>query len=372
MRGGVSVALENSASDLVVFRAFGMMSPVYQPSAKPRVLTIRSSFTLLAPCLINVPLSLWHVPGRATGMAWAWLVYFAGCSLVLLIGMGKGWPRLVDAGPVVDDLIPDASEQQEMARLICRYLRAPPQVLAMTGGAFMGVSSLLLAQQSLSSKLAIGVSSYLTVAITGSLAGVAAFWVVALVHLAHRTQTSLSLHVRWLDPARTPGILALAAGYTFGAPFGGMAFALGEVPVLYSHSLAPESVGVIVANMAAPVIALVILVSWSVLPHYWFSKLIVSKKREALLGINDWIVYRGARAAWTSGQGPEPAWPADNTLRKVFRGVSADVLLGAYGTVSDAPETTFPSGAYVQYSAAFGALLLPYLFRVGVRMMGIS
>jgi hypothetical protein len=229
MRGLVSVTLENSAGDVLLLRLFGATSTGSYPRPKIRALTVRSGFLLNAPIFLNVLLNVLQLPGRATGIAWLWLVYFSLCSFVILVGMATGWPRLIAAGPVIDDLVPTSNGQRQLAKLLCAYLRQRPQMVSMVIGGVSGAGFLLLAKPSLSQELPIGLSSYLAVATTGALAGAAAHWVIGLVHFALTVQRSQAIAVRWIDPARTPGIVALAAGYTYGAPFGAAGLALGAL-----------------------------------------------------------------------------------------------------------------------------------------------
>jgi hypothetical protein len=62
-----------------------------------------------------------------------------------------------------------------------------------------------------------------------------------LRRLAFRIRAFRLLRMRWFDPARTPGIADLAAGYTYGAIWAAFSLALGEIPAnVFAPSLASE------------------------------------------------------------------------------------------------------------------------------------
>jgi hypothetical protein len=340
-------------------------------------LTGRCALLLSVPILLNIALNVLHLPGGVTGISWAWLLYFGLCSAVLLVGLATGWPRLVAAAPMIDDLVPKRSGQEQLARLLCFYLRPRPQRAFMVAGFVLGAVFLLVAHPSLAPKLSIGLPSYLAVAITGSVAGGAAYWVIGLVHFARRVQKSPDVAVRWIDPARTPGIVALAAGYTYGAPFGAVGLAMGEVPVLYAYFLAPSSRLVIVVNILAPLIAVAATVAWSVWTHVMLSRLIVSQKYRILEALNVWhdsaVSHSRIERLLSGGQTrlSGPSWPEDPIMRERIRRLPPGDIAALYNTIATSPESTFPTGGSVQYTAAFAALALPYIVRAMLHLLGI-
>ena len=161
----------------------------------------------------------------------------------MLAGAASGWQRLAVAAPLVDQLLGDPFAKQQLAQFLDRFWVPKPQFISITVGALVSVGSLFSVSGVLSDKLAIGIASYLSVALTGAIAGAGAYLATALVYFARKLSHSSRLAIRWIDPARTPGIEVLADGYLHGAPYAAAAFALVEIPLLYAFSIAPPHSG---------------------------------------------------------------------------------------------------------------------------------
>jgi hypothetical protein len=231
----------------------------------------------------------------------------------------------------------------------------------------------MFARPDLEGRLDIGLASYAAVGITSALGVNAAYWVLSLLHFTHALQEVSPLNVRWVDPARSPGIVALARGFNYAAPYGAALLALAEFPLIYAYTLAPNSLALLIGNLVAPLIAFAAPISWITLSHIWLSRIIVREKRRILAIVEQYIQrpttsrslldlilrFRSPVNKAESGTGDEGYSSLDTHLQRL---VIADQIT-IYRAIAASSESTFSSAALVQYSAALVAISLPYIVR---------
>jgi len=343
--------LRGAARRVLLFRLTGLT----RWRSRQKELCRLGGILVAGPVALNLVLVLLGAPGRVSGIAWAWLAYFGGLATLIFVASATGWSRLEEAADSINDLIVDVGARRRIESLFVWYLRYPVQISALVLGALTWAIFLWASQPYLGQRLQLGIASFLAVSIAGAATAGGTYWALVLIIMARRIQAARDLRIRWLDPSRTEGIAQLSGGYSYGLPWAVAALAATEVPVVYARSLAPESTALLVANIVAPLLAVSATLGWSILPHLWLTKIIAREKRTILSGLAEYIAP-GSEVDYRAD-----AWPHDTALAQQLAEKPQDELVALYAAVASSPQSSFPTSGVVQYTAALGTLLLPFL-----------
>lgn len=172
-----------------------------------------SLITAAWPAALNGVLELVHSRAalRTLG-AWTVLCTFLVLQFCVLLLAQYFWLGAERGMPAVLGLVPSAN-QQKLVSWFFSWYRLVPQVLVGIGSAALGDAVLFLVTPTIQPKLEIGPMSYVSIAWSCALGGVALYTLARVARIVHALERLGPLHLDIWDPATTPGLRVLGSGY---------------------------------------------------------------------------------------------------------------------------------------------------------------
>lgn len=301
----------------------------------------------LAPLCLNTILYSVKPADSVSGIAWAWLAYFAAIALYLIHSLRYLFSLFISTTPFVDGLLPRREDRISLARILIDAGRRPFQLAISLGGAAVFVGAARVIAPSLARYLRVGPASYLAVSLAIFLGVSGGYWIIVSVILLRALQQKDSIAVRRLDPLRTPAILELTRSYGMAAALTTTTFLIAEVPVLIVLALSHRSPFVVALNVLAPLVALSFVIPITLLPRSYLSKIVVREKARTLEMLTIARADEGACGAIE--------------LMSLIKKLSIVDRMRLYSLTSSMPETTYTKGALTQLTLGIATIIVPYI-----------
>jgi hypothetical protein len=168
------------------------------------------------PLILNGVLDLTY--GRFalhTGEAWLWLTIFAVTQAGALLAGRILWGRLIRDMPIIVEMLPGEAADHKLAEWIRSWCALPLQAVAGLAVSGLGAFVLWLASAAVGRHLELGPVSYISVAWTSFMGGLALYVFVMATLITLEIQFCGPLVLDPWDPSSTPGLRTLSRGYIY-------------------------------------------------------------------------------------------------------------------------------------------------------------
>lgn len=296
-----------------------------------------------SPLILNFALrGLWPVLALQGAHENGWLAAIGVIDFIMLLCASGAWSYVRRRAHEIDSLVFDPLDCAALASSLDSYLAhrkqaVLPAVLGTTALAF-----LFLARNDIRAVLEIGPASYLSLVLSGIIGGNVSYFLFIGSTILRTVLRARHLHIRWQDPASTPGMRLIAETIALSA----MLLLFGSAAVTVLGFILPQtvpSVAVRCALVAFMLYALVIIVRLVVGPLFDLQRAI-SRSIDGTLGVLGSKI--GSLDSYLHSEGETRA--------------QQDELITLYCTVSRSARLPFSTVAIVQYGAALLATLLAF------------
>jgi hypothetical protein len=303
------------------------------------------------PLLLNCVLLIFLPEEAVTGVAWAWLAYFAALQIYLLLAGRWVLLRWLSAMEFADSLLPFQEDRERIRHLFKSAARTPIQLAVCSVTSIIFILAAILATPVLTHRLDIGPASYFAIGLVVFVGMNGGYWIVLMVLFLRAVQRTHVVAVRRLDPLRTPAITELTKASEATAVLTLITFFLAELPVVASLVLAHRNPIVLTLNVAAPIFALAFVLSIMILPQYLLSQLVTREKARTLQ-----IIANGQLADSSDASLPGASDLKDGTLK-----LNLTDRYQLYSTATSMAETTYGRSGVLRLFVAVVTIALPYI-----------
>jgi hypothetical protein len=235
----------------------------------------------LVPLLLNIILYPFGLSSNGY-LTW-WLAYSVIMNYCLLVFPQVTWSNLVNLSDMVDNLLETQEDKLEYIAWMTRRLNLRVQLILSFVGGLLGILILLLFSLWSKGTVQVDIPSTLSVLITGSLGINAVYWLWGVPLQIQKLYLFSQTHVKWNDPAGTPGIRSQSQLLGISAILAAIGVAIFIVPLLWFLFSLPIGILLVdVINVTAFAASLATVFFVAVFPQYWLSAIVYREKNRIL------------------------------------------------------------------------------------------
>jgi hypothetical protein len=238
------------------------------------------------PLLLNAVLALLASSFAVrTAKAWGWLVAFALVDIGALAAALYVWQRLSAGFNGIVTLLPSDARKRALADWFYAWFSNWWQIASGVTAGVLGVVVLHASVPIVRSQLEISAISYMSVAWTCFLGGLALYALVLVTRLAFKLETLGPLDLDPWEPASTPGVRSMSEGYVLA--LGATVILSGIVEFMAIKVPSHQQSEVLAAFLVGfPIAAVVCGLAIGVLPQYAIYRIIAAGKEAGAARIN--------------------------------------------------------------------------------------